>query len=92
MTSHGQQFLLDPRTEAVRHHLTLYDCKDIVPDQPLNEPFDCLELTNGCVAITAYSRNFTSPPPWLMAKANAAWPFGAGISKYWVSNPLLPQP
>lgn len=65
------------------HHAGIYDCKNTAPDRPLNQPFDCYEESSGCILISTYSRNFTMPA-WLMEKANAGWPFGAGVSKYWV--------
>lgn len=87
------QFVLDPRTRGMLHHATLHDCQHVVPDRPLNQAFDCSTEGTKCNVVRTYVRNFTMPS-WLMEKAGAGWPFGAGNSRYWVSswNLSLPSP
>jgi hypothetical protein len=68
------------------HHASLRDCKLERPDRPLNQPFECFGFDDGCAGVVIYDRNVTVPPVGLMAKAGAGWPFGANISRYWVSR------
>lgn len=80
------QLISDPRTANMIHHASLRDCKLGAPSQPLNQPYRCAGIEDGCPAVATYDRNVTVPSAALMAKADAAWPFGANISRYWVSG------
>lgn len=80
------QLISDSRTANMVHHVSLRDCKFAAPARPLNEPFECMEVDDGCPVVATYDRNTTMPPSALLAKAGAAWPFGAEVSRYWVSG------
>jgi hypothetical protein len=66
------------------HHVSLRDCNLAAPTRALNEPFECLEIDGACPIVATYDRNVTVPSPAVLAKAGAAWPFGANVSRYWV--------
>lgn len=70
------------------HHVSLRDCTFAEPTHPINSPFRCSGIDDGCPALVTYDRNTTIPSPALAAEAGAAWPFGRNHSRYWVRGRL----